>query len=157
MAKSFMVNGKFVLPTLSPSCFGIAVPYSLTSEDIENSIQAYGEEEVIGQFGIGDTIDCAIYTVRDTPYAQDKRKNSKPKQRVSKKMDYCVLANKGKPGTQERLNALQEFYSKLPIEKQIEHTEHDSPFSRPIEDIAEFISKAAVGRVYDSFSKNEIE
>lgn len=144
--QSYVVNGKFQLPKLPPSCFGLAVHYSLTAEDIERGHAAYGddftENEEMGPqklLAVGDIVECGQYTIRDKPRAARYIKVTKTVTR--KQMDSCRITGSGKAGSQERIAALAEFYSEIPLENQLDSADEQSPFTC---DLAKLVSKSAI-------------
>jgi hypothetical protein len=140
MAQSFMVNGKFVCPELPPSCFGLALHYKLTAEDVTNVVKIYGEDNT-QDVKEGDVIECAMLVVRDKPY---KKRTKKTKKINTKKYDTCTLANSGKPGEPTRLEALARHYQN--------QTNEVSPFSC---DLAELVSKSAIGKAFEEYYHTE--
>ncbi len=159
-------NGRFKLPELSPNCFGLAVHYTLTSQDVENGNKAYGEEfsnDVRGNGFVmreplkaGDVIECGQYTVRNTPY---KKKENVGTRSVLVCKDYCTITNENeKPGTVERVEALRAYYAQFDKEDDLLGDEElPSPFSRSIADIATYISKSAIGKAFEAYDSKEIE
>lgn len=157
-------NGRFKLPELSPNCFGLAVHYTLTSEDVEKGFKAYGADfsnDINGDGFVlreplkaGDVIECGQYTVRNTPY--------KKKQRVGERVtpeakDYCTITSEP-PGTIERVEALREYYAQFDKEDDLLGDEElSSPFSRSLLDIATYISKSAIGKAFEAYDRKEIE
>jgi len=143
MARSFMVNGKFQLPSLSPDCFCLALGYLLTQEEIDQ----LGDDAVHPNgkpLKVGDRIDGAFLTPRNTPY---KLKAKVTKKRTTKHYDTCTIKDSGKPGYSSRLEALQSYYEN-PANEEI------SPFSC---DMAELVSKSAIGKVFESWTHTETE
>jgi hypothetical protein len=148
MAQSYMVNGKFVCPQLPPSCFGLATSYQLTAEDVERGVLAYGEDFT---HTVGETIDGGIYTVSNKPRA--KRKLVGDAKQAAEQYDTCILG--GKPGSSARIEALQAFYGELSQDSQLLSPEFNiSPFSA---DMAELVSKSAIGKVWEEFDRKEAE
>ena len=151
MARSFMENGKFVLPQLSPSCFGLAVHYRLTAEDIapfEKSAEDF--EEIMNRLGIGDEIECGTLVISDKPY----KKRGIGKRKNSREMDTARpnIRKAGKPGSEERLNALRAFYAKRSQDDLLSCDEFRSPF---IVDIADAIAKSEIGKMFTDYDTSE--
>ena len=148
MAQSYMVNGKFVCPELPPSCFGLAVHYNLTADDVASLESEYGLEEIMNTVGIGDRIECGILVVRDKPY---KKYQKTTKKRNTKHYDSAVPSIKatGKPGSESRLEALTAFYA---IQEAAET--NNSPFTC---DMAELVSKSAIGKAYEEYHAKDVD
>ncbi len=146
--KSYVVNGKFRLPKLPPNCFGLATSYRLTSKDIGRLEKSGALEEVMNSVGIGDRIDGSVYTVRNRPYAEYEAITRK---QTSKEYDTCDIPDSGKPGTASRIEALQTFYE---VEEQLTEHTRISPFTC---DMAELVSKSAIGAAFEEYSHNERE
>ena len=140
-------KGKFILPELSPNCFGLAVPYVLTTEDIagmNKGSQGIPATNYNGEIlKAGDSIDAAVYTVSNKPYAKY-RKVTKPVN--SRKYDTCTLPRKtsGKPGSEERIAALAAYYEN--------EDGQNSPFSC---DMATLVSRSAIGKIFEDYSPND--
>jgi hypothetical protein len=150
MARSFMVNGKFECPQLSPNCFGVATSYQLTAEDVQRGVDAYGDDF---SHVVGETIDGGIYTVSNKPYA--KRKLVGEARQSAEQYDTCTIGGESKPGSSARIEALQAFYDRIPGCFQLSADEKTkSPFSA---DMAELVSKSAIGKAWEEFDAKEIE
>lgn len=154
-------NGRFKLPELPPNCFGLAVHYTLTSEDVENGLEAYGNEFSNDTNGngfvlrepikAGDVIECGQYTVRNTPY----KKRQVVGARITKAFrDTCTISVY-KAGSAERMDDLRAFYSNLSLEDDLlSEDDCKSPFDV---DIASAISKSAIGKAFEDYSHTEKE
>lgn len=158
MAQSYMVNGQFVCPQLPPSCFGIATQYRLTGADIaESNKDSHGipSTNVDGTLlKVGDIIDGGIYTVSDKPR---KRRAKVGKRRHSKQYDTCVIVPRKKeykPGSSARIEALQEFYAIYSQDTLLSSDDTISPFNA---DLADLVSKSAIGKAWEEFDSKEKE
>lgn len=141
-------NGRFKLPELPPSCFGLELHYTLTSEDVANGRLAYGEDYDAIE---GEEIVCGVLTPRNKPY----KKRQVVGARITKAFrDTCTISVY-KAGSAERMDDLRAFYSNLSLEDDLlSEDDCKSPFDV---DIASAISKSAIGKAFEDYSHTEKE
>lgn len=152
--KSYIVNGKFRLPKLPPNCFGLAVHSQITAEQLADGIKAYGDDftDTDGNpLAVGQRYECGQYTVRNKPYAP--KYTPVGVNNIPKETDTAKLP--GKPGSEERILALQSYYAKQNVDDNGGYS-GESPFAITLEQVANNLA-AVLANKFANYNKNDAE